>query len=137
MSPKYSCVVAPLLSLALLPTLAEADTYVHATGRFVVWDNGAWQPLRNARIQLKDSDFDTDDTIVQGSTDDNGYYSLEGYGGDSGSSSIKKPDIYVNLDARYQRVIGSLQAALAAPTTGDFPDGILSDSFSSSVAAAR
>ena len=46
-------------------------------------------------------------------------------------------DFYMNLDARYQRVISSLQTALAAPTTGPFPDGILSDSFSSSVAQAR
>jgi hypothetical protein len=46
-------------------------------------------------------------------------------------------DFYVNLDARYERIISSLQTALAAPTTGPFPEGILSASFSSMTATAR
>jgi hypothetical protein len=85
------------LAIALLPGLAEASTHVHATGRFVVWDKGAWQPLRSAKVQLKDSDFDTDDTIDTSYTDANGNYTLDGYGGDSGANSIKKPDIYVKV----------------------------------------
>jgi hypothetical protein len=89
--------LAPLLSLLLLPTLAEADSHVHVTGRLVVQDNGGWQPMRNVKVQLKDSDVDTDDTLDTGQTDSNGNFTLDGYGGDSGSNSIKKPDIYVKI----------------------------------------
>ena len=46
-------------------------------------------------------------------------------------------DFYVNFDARCERLISSLQAALAAPTTGPFPDGIMSASFSSPIASVR
>jgi transthyretin-like family protein len=91
--------ISALAALApmLLPSLAAADTHVTATGQFVVFDNGAWQPLRNARIKLMDSDFDADDVIATSQTDANGNFVLDGFGGDSGSNSIKKPDIYVKI----------------------------------------
>jgi hypothetical protein len=97
MSLEKHRLLAPLLSALLLPTLAQADTYVQAKGTIVVWEDGAWQPLRDAKIELMDSDFDTDDTIDTGYTNADGKFELEGYGGDSGSDSIKKPDIYVKL----------------------------------------
>jgi hypothetical protein len=96
MSQRTTCLV-PLLSLVLLPTLAGANTHVHATGRLVVNEDGQWKGMRSAKIELKDSDVDTDDTLDTTSTDDNGYFTLDGYGGDSGSDSIKKPDIYVKI----------------------------------------
>jgi hypothetical protein len=46
-------------------------------------------------------------------------------------------DFYVGLDAGYQRLISSLQAAQAAPTTGPFPEGIMSKSFFSPMATQR
>ena len=99
----HSPFLTPLLSIVLLPTLAAADTHVSATGQLVVWDDvgdntgPGWKPMRNAKVQLMDSDFDADDVIAEGQTDANGFFALDGWGGDSGSNAIKKPDLYVKF----------------------------------------
>jgi hypothetical protein len=94
----HAAILAPLLAIALLPTLAEADSYVKATGHLQVYDPQlGWMPMRGAKVQLMDSDVDDDDTIATIHTDSNGNFTLEGFGGDSGGASVRKPDIYLKI----------------------------------------
>jgi hypothetical protein len=102
MSPKqhrdsrgHTFLVVPLLAVALVPTLAEADSHVHATGTIVVEEGGVDVPMRGVRVQLMDSDVVFDETIDTIHTDADGKFTLDGYGGDSGSD--EKPDIYLKI----------------------------------------
>lgn len=87
----------------MLPVLpALADYRVHASGDFFTWENGVQVPLKFARVEIMDSDSDTDtildDTLGVGNTDENGHYEIDGSGGDGGSFWWSKPDVYARVD---------------------------------------
>ncbi len=84
------------------PEQVQAGYHVHASGDFYTWDNGNLVPLKFARVEIMDSDSDTDtildDTLGTGNTDQNGHYEIDGYGGDGGSYWWSKPDVYARVD---------------------------------------
>jgi len=82
-------------------TIAHAY-HVHASGNFYTYDNGNVVPLAFARVEIMDSDSDTDtildDTMGTGNTDQNGHFEIDGSGGDGGNFWWSKPDVYARVD---------------------------------------
>jgi hypothetical protein len=91
----------------LTATVAEADNYhVTAHGSWFCWDSsvrpaGAVVPLEGARVELMDSDClgseICDDVMGAAHVQADGSYVIDGVGGDPGSYSWSKPDVYVRV----------------------------------------
>ena len=94
--------IAGVIACALAASDAVADNYnVHVTGDIFCSDNGTVAPLAHARIEMMDSDADGstifDDTMGQSTTDGSGHFDFSGSGGDPGSYSWSRPDVYVRV----------------------------------------
>lgn len=91
-----------LIALLRLPLGAFADEFhVQAHGHFTCMNNGAPMPLAFARVELMDSDSDTDtlsdDLLGVTYTNANGDFSVDGVGGDGGNYSWSRPDVYARV----------------------------------------
>lgn len=79
----------------------EGTYHVHARGYFYTIDEGQVVPLAHARVELMDSDSDTDtlldDRMGIGYTDQNGYFEFDGEGDDTGHYWWSKPDVYARV----------------------------------------
>jgi hypothetical protein len=103
--------VGTCLVVAILSATNVHAYHVHASGNFYTWENGVLVPLKFARVEIMDSDSDTDtildDTLGTGNTDANGHFEIDGSGGDGGSFWWSKPDVYARVDLSddYPRVL--------------------------------
>lgn len=121
---------APLLIAA--PAAAD-DYHVHASGDIWCSDNGDLHPLAGARIELMDSDADGstifDDTMATKVTDVNGHFELDGQGGDPGSYSWSRPDVYVRVSLTDDSAFPvTLTDELGGPRSWDSPEHDHNDS---------
>lgn len=77
------------------------EYHVQVVGHFDCKDNGVLRPLASAHVEIMDSDNDAgtfgDDLMGMTDTDVNGDFSSDGIGGDGGSWSWSKPDVYAQV----------------------------------------
>ena len=102
---------AHIAAIALIPAILPwkvadehrltTEYHVTVSGQISCLDNGVPRPLANAHVEIMDSDNDAgtfgDDLMGMTDTDATGSFSADGIGGDGGSWSWSRPDVYVRV----------------------------------------
>lgn len=112
MKVKTKYLLQILLLVAALPLTAKANNYPVTVSGFVFgfdWSGGGSTgvrfPLAGARVELLDSDADGsqlfDDLMGTAIVNPDGSFTVSGSGGDPGSFSWSKPDVYVRFVYNY------------------------------------
>ncbi len=101
------------LILGIEPTVTkdELRRTINVSGRFGCATSGGWLPAHSITIEIWDQDTGDDDLMATGSTNFDGYYSIDvdSNDGDAGSD----PDIYVRF------ILNNSRMRVYEPTSGD------------------
>ncbi|HYP53454.1 MAG TPA: hypothetical protein VEQ42_07930, partial [Pyrinomonadaceae bacterium] len=91
-------IIAAVLLALVAPAAAHADDFVRARGRVMFVDaDGAVRPFARVQVRLMDSDWDWDEEIARGFTDNDGRYDISGTAGDDLCVGCGTPDPYVKV----------------------------------------
>ena len=82
------------------PRITSGGNSLTVKGRLVFYHPGSSvpEPIRCARVDVKDDDWDFDETVASGLTDDDGYFYFNGIDNDDGLGQDGR-DIYIEVFA--------------------------------------